>query len=232
MAMAENDSTTPFEPSGYRALIGVVIEYGVDRVRRWLADQRIEALGINPKTGRRYEVYIDLWLSEEAVEVLRTGKYRNLVIFVRDFDWPPDHVFLPPDEREGFPPPSPEPVEPAVAPEPAEPIEPEPEPAELPERGEPATPDLPTPEAEPARHPGGKEPDHDWEKAACYVDSKTVDVKKLLPRNKHGNPIVQRAIDFMREYFKDNEPPPPKDRSIRRWITDNPTLTQKWWDAE
>ena len=95
------------------------------------------------------------------------------------------------------------------------------------ETAKPATPDLQTPKVESARHSGGKEPDHDWEKAARYVDGQAP-----LPRNKQGEPVTQRAIDLMRDYFKTSEPPPPWDRSIRRWITDNPSRTQKWWGAE
>jgi hypothetical protein len=226
MAMATGESTTPYVPPGNRALISVTTEYAPERVRGWLAEPRMEAFGLDPATGREYIIPVELWRSDQAAEVLRTGKCQNLVLLVRDFDRPPDHVFMPPDERENFPPRrSPEPVEPTVAPEPAEP-EPKPEPA---------PPDLRTPEAESARHPGGKEPDHDWEGAACYVDGivdDKVQGRKPLPRNKQGEPIVQRAMDLMKDYFDKHDPPPPEDRSIRRWIKDNPARAQKWWDAE
>lgn len=222
--MAADESTTPFIPSGYRALTAVVTEYGADRVRRWLDDQRLDVIGRSPKTGERFDIPLGLWGSEGALEVLRTGTFRNLIIFVRNFDFPPDSPPNPPDERENFPP----------RPIPAS-VEPELKPAELPERSEPATPDLQTPEAEPARHPGGTEPVHNWEMAACHVDGivdDKVQGRKPLPRNKNGKPVVQRAIDLMKDYFKQYDPPSPEDRSIRRWIKDNPSRTSKWWDAE
>jgi hypothetical protein len=103
MATAGNEPITPppYVPPGNRALISVTTEYAPERVRGWLAEPRMEAFGLDPATGREYIIPVELWRSDQAVEVLRTGKYRNLVIFVRDFDWPPDHVFMPPDEREG-----------------------------------------------------------------------------------------------------------------------------------
>jgi hypothetical protein len=122
-----------------------------------------------------------------------------------------------------------------VAPAPIEPIEPEPELlAELPERGEPAEPATSDLQLS-ARHPGGKEPDHDWESAACYVDGlvdNKVEGRKPLSRNKQGEPIVQRAINLMKDYFNKHDPPPPEDRSMRRWIKEHPARTQWWWDAE
>ena len=53
----------------------------------------------------------------------------------------------------------------------------------------------------------------------------TLQAKEALEKPK------AEKVEFV-EMKKKDEPPPPKDRSIRRWITDNPTLTQKWWDAE
>jgi hypothetical protein len=83
------------------------------------------------------------------------------------------------------------------------------------------------PSASVTRHPGGKDPEHAWESAADHVDE--VARKGPLPRNKRGEPIVQRAIDLMKDYFEAKEPATPRDRSIRRWIKDNPARTRRWW---
>jgi hypothetical protein len=114
--MATNESTT-YIPPGYRALAAVVAEYGIERVRGWLAEPRIEAIVFNPKTGKEYTFEgVGLWRSDEAPQMLRTGKYRNFVLMVRNFDQPPDFVVQWPDRRENFPPPNVEPAAPPPAP--------------------------------------------------------------------------------------------------------------------
>jgi hypothetical protein len=74
-------------------------------------------------------------------------------------------------------------------------------------------------------HAGGRDPDHNWEDAAHYVDD-WVAAHRPLPRNKKGQPILARAVDLMTEWFVDNDPPAPQERSIRRWIRKNP---RSWW---
>ena len=75
------------------------------------------------------------------------------------------------------------------------------------------------------RHAGGRDPDHNWEEAARHVDD-WVTAHGPLPRHKNGKPNVARAAELMTEWFKENDPPAPQDRSIRRWIRKNPRL---WW---
>jgi hypothetical protein len=76
-----------------------------------------------------------------------------------------------------------------------------------------------------SRHSGGRDPDHNWEDAAHHVDD-WVAAHGPLPRNKKGQPILARAVDLMTEWFVDNDPPAPQERSIRRWIGENP---RSWW---
>jgi len=76
------------------------------------------------------------------------------------------------------------------------------------------------------RHAGGRDPDNDWEGAARHVDA-WVAKHGPLPRRKDGKPIVARAVDLMIEWFEKNEPPAPEQRSIYRWLSDNPH--QAWW---
>jgi hypothetical protein len=75
------------------------------------------------------------------------------------------------------------------------------------------------------RHAGGRDPENDWEGASGHVDD-WVTVHGPLPRHKNGNPNFARAVELMAEWFKKNDPPVPKDRSIRRWIGKNP---RSWW---
>ena len=77
------------------------------------------------------------------------------------------------------------------------------------------------------RHAGGRDPDHDWEGAARHVDA-SVAARGPLPGKKNGEPNIARAVDLMTQWFKDNEPPSPKlEKSIRRWIRENPHPA--WW---
>ena len=87
------------------------------------------------------------------------------------------------------------------------------------------------PEAEPVRDLGGREPEHAWGDAADYVEGIIKKEKRPLPRKKDGSPNIARGVALMMEYFKD-EPEPPKERSVRRWIKrqDNWPRTSKWWD--
>lgn len=75
------------------------------------------------------------------------------------------------------------------------------------------------------RHAGGKDPEHNWEGAAGHVDAWVRD-HGPLPRHKNGAPIVARAVGLMTEWFEDNDPPAPKERTIQRWIGKNP---RSWW---
>jgi hypothetical protein len=75
------------------------------------------------------------------------------------------------------------------------------------------------------RHPGRRDPDHNWEDAARHVDD-WVAAHGPLPRHKNGSPNIQRAVELMAEWFDKNEPPPPRDDSIRRWIRKKP---RSWW---
>jgi hypothetical protein len=89
--------------------------------------------------------------------------------------------------------------------------------------------------AEPApRHAGGRPDDHKWVDAAQHVDrdvrlDRDVAEHRPLPRNKKGEPIMARAVDLMTDWFTKNDPPPPKPRSIPRWIQNNPQRCRKWW---
>jgi hypothetical protein len=75
------------------------------------------------------------------------------------------------------------------------------------------------------RHAGGRDPDNDWEGAARHVDD-WVAAHGPLPRHKDGKPILARAVELMAEWFDKNDPPPPQERSFRRWIRKNP---RSWW---
>jgi hypothetical protein len=75
------------------------------------------------------------------------------------------------------------------------------------------------------RHAGGRDPDNDWEGAACHVDN-WVAKHGPLPRHKNGAPILARAVELMTEWFEENEPPAPEGRSIRRWISKK---SRSWW---
>jgi hypothetical protein len=75
------------------------------------------------------------------------------------------------------------------------------------------------------QHAGGRDPDHNWEDAARHVDD-WVAAHGPLPRHKNGKPILARAVELMTEWFEKNEPPPPQERSFRRWIHKNP---HSWW---
>jgi hypothetical protein len=75
------------------------------------------------------------------------------------------------------------------------------------------------------QHVGGRDPDHNWEDAARHVDA-WVEARGPLPRHKTGKPILARAVELMTEWFDDNDPPAPKERSIRRWIAEKP---RSWW---
>jgi hypothetical protein len=72
---------------------------------------------------------------------------------------------------------------------------------------------------------GGRRPDHDWEGAARHVDH-SVATCGPLSRKKDGTPNAAGAVALMTEWFNKNDPPAPKDRSIRRWISKNP---RSWW---
>jgi hypothetical protein len=185
--MADDKPNTPYVPPGNRALLAVVLEY-----RRWLAEPRIEAFGLNPQTGREYLIPVELWRSDQADEVLRTGKYGNLVVFVRDFDQPPDFVPQWPDEREGFPPSSAEPAEPVI--EPSEPdatvplpeVTPAPPPTE--QQSEPVEPDEATlPEQSTLAEPvtrnrrRGRAPLEIWPDLYDYLASEVVRMGKKYP---------------------------------------------------
>jgi hypothetical protein len=75
------------------------------------------------------------------------------------------------------------------------------------------------------RHAGGPDPHHKWEDAARHVDK--VAAHRPLPRHEKNNaPNIQRAVELMTEWFEKNDPPAPKERSIRRWIRKNP---RSWW---
>ena len=76
------------------------------------------------------------------------------------------------------------------------------------------------------RHAGGRDPDNDWEGAARHVD-KSVAAHGPLPRRKDGEPNRARAVALMAEWFRKNDPPPPAQRSIYRWLKDNPH--PEWW---
>jgi hypothetical protein len=76
-----------------------------------------------------------------------------------------------------------------------------------------------------SRHTGGRDPDHDWEGAASYVDH-VVTAHGPLPRHKDGEPVLARAVGLMTDWFEKNDPPAPQERSIRRWIGKNP---RSWW---
>jgi hypothetical protein len=76
-----------------------------------------------------------------------------------------------------------------------------------------------------ARHTGGRPPDNDWDGAARHVDE-SVTAYGPLPRHENGKPNIARAAALMTEWFNKNEPPAPKDRSIRRWISKN---RRPWW---
>ena len=75
------------------------------------------------------------------------------------------------------------------------------------------------------RHAGGRDPDNDWEGAAGHVDA-WVAARGPLPRHKDGKPNVARAVELMTEWFDKNDPPAPRERSMRRWISNHP---RSWW---
>jgi hypothetical protein len=174
--MADDNPNTPYAPPGYRALIAVVAEFGPDRVRRWLAEPCMEAFDFNPRIGETSrEIDVRRWRSDEAVEVLRTGTYKNFVLIVRDFDFrtPPDFVPHWPDEREGWPPPSTEPAEPAapvpeVTPAPPSDITPAVSP---PEQGNPVL----------RRARRGRKPYDVWPDLYNYLDSVVAEEGRKFP---------------------------------------------------
>jgi hypothetical protein len=75
------------------------------------------------------------------------------------------------------------------------------------------------------RNAGGRDPEHNWEGAAGHVDD-WVAANGPLPRHKNGEPILARAAELMTEWFAENDPPAPQERSILRWIGKKP---RSWW---
>jgi hypothetical protein len=84
---------------------------------------------------------------------------------------------------------------------------------------------FPGPTVPASRHAGGRDPDNDWKGAARHVDD-WVAAHGRLPRNKDGDPVLARAVELMTEWFNKNDPPAPRERSIRRWIRKDP---RSWW---
>jgi hypothetical protein len=82
----------------------------------------------------------------------------------------------------------------------------------------------------PVRRRGGRPCEYDWEGAAGHVDDDIVKKKKPLPRNERGEPIIQRAIDLMQDWFKSNQKAVPTN--IRRWINNNSSRTCGWWGED
>lgn len=103
---------SPYAPPGYGLLRGVVARYGSDRVRRWLAQGDITALALDRASGRWFDISVEYWRSDAAGATLTDGLFKTFVVIVREFDRPPDFVPQWPDQREGFPSPSAEPVTP------------------------------------------------------------------------------------------------------------------------
>ena len=91
------------------------------------------------------------------------------------------------------------------------------------------------PEPEPARNPGGRDPEHEWERAACYVDERIESRGRPLDRHlKDNKPNIQSAADLMNIWFAKHDPKPPTNASIRRWLNkkENWPRIAKWWDSE
>jgi hypothetical protein len=91
----------------------------------------------------------------------------------------------------------------------------------------------PSPPAERAehRHAGGRDPDHDWEGAARYVDQHVTDhgpLRRHRTGENEGEPIYQHAVDLILGWFN-NPHGPPLERTVQKWVTNNPERCRHWW---
>jgi hypothetical protein len=80
-------------------------------------------------------------------------------------------------------------------------------------------------------HAGGRDPDHDWEGAARYVDQHVADygpLRRHKTGENAGNPIDQHAVDLMLVYFN-NPNGPPLERTVQKWVTSHPERCRHWW---
>jgi hypothetical protein len=92
------------------------------------------------------------------------------------------------------------------------------------------------PEPEPAvASSGGRDPEHEWERAACYVDERVENRGRPLDRHlKDNKPNIQSAADLMAIWFEKHDPKPPRNDSIRRWLNTKKNWPRiaKWWAGE
>ena len=88
-----------------------------------------------------------------------------------------------------------------------------------------------SPKAKP-RSKGGRPIEHVYGSAADYVEERILKMRRPLDRHPDGESKIQHAIDLMGVWFKKNDPKPPKDPHVRRWINDHKSRTGKWWDDD